>query len=117
MSEAWNNGEQPMNRAYNNGGAGGTFGSRNFNNSNYRGPRRNNGAPNGGSGYQGNRYSANNGGGYGNNPRSNFAAARQYGDRQPRLNFNGTPRAAGGYNNFDPSSASSKIDIDSNKGK
>lgn len=58
------------------------------------------------------------GGGYGNNQRSfgQNGAGRQYYDRQPRMNFNngggGPPR---NYNNFDSNSASSKMDIDSNK--
>lgn len=58
MSEAWQNTDgQQVNRGYSSGGGGGgggnpTFGSRNFNNSNFnRGPRRD-GAVNGG-GYQG----------------------------------------------------------------
>lgn len=53
MSEAWQNTDgQQVNRGYNSGGNP-TFGSRNFNNSNFnRGPRRDN-AANGG-GYQGN---------------------------------------------------------------
>lgn len=59
-------------------------------------------------------YNAN---GYGNNQRSfgqNGAGRQYYGDRQPRMNFNngGAPRT---YNNFDPTSASSKMDIDSKK--
>lgn len=123
MSEAWQNTDgQQVNRGYSGGGGGGgggnpTFGSRNFNNSNFnRGPRRD-GAVNGG-GYQGQRpsYNAN---GYGGNNQRSFGqngAGRfnNYGDRQPRVNFNngGAPRT---YNNFDPSSASSKMDIDSKK--
>lgn len=60
-------------------------------------------------------YNAN---GYGNQQRSfgqNGTGRQQYyGDRQPRMNFNngGAPRT---YNNFDPNSASSKMDIDSKK--
>lgn len=55
MSETWNKGEgQPINRGYNNGGS--SFGSRNFNNSNYRGPRRDGAPPTGG--YQGSRPNA-----------------------------------------------------------
>lgn len=51
MSEAWQN-TDGQNRGYN-GGGNPTFGSRNFNNSNFnRGPRRDN-AMNGGGGYQG----------------------------------------------------------------
>lgn len=116
MSEAWQNTDgQQANRGYNGGNP--SFGSRNFNNSNFnRGPRRD-GAINGG-GYQGQRpnYNAN---GYGNNPRSfgqngNGVGRQQfYGDRQPRMNFNnGAPRT---YNNFDANAASQKMDIDSKK--
>jgi len=115
MSEAWQNTDgQQVNRGYNSGNP--TFGSRNFNNSNFnRGPRRDN-AVNGGS-YQAQRpsYNAN---GYGSGQQRSFGqngAGRQYyGDRQPRVNFNngGAPRT---YNNFDPTSASSKMDIDSKK--
>lgn len=51
MADAWqNNDGQPMNRGYSqNGGA--SFGSRNFNNSNYKAPRRD--GMNGNGGYQG----------------------------------------------------------------
>jgi len=119
MSEAWQNTDgQQANRGYNGGNP--TFGSRNFNNSNFNqrgGPRRND-AMNGG-GYQGQRPSYANGNGY--QQRSfgqNGGAGRQHfyggGERQPRMNFNngGAPRT---YNNFDPNSASSKMDIDSKK--
>lgn len=55
MADAWQNNEgQPMNRGYSqNGGA--SFGSRNFNNSNYKAPRRDGGmnGGGGGGGYQG----------------------------------------------------------------
>lgn len=62
-------------------------------------------------------YNAN---GYGNTQRSfggqNGGAPRQYyGDRQPRMNFNNGGVPPKTYNNFDPSAASSKIDIDSKK--
>lgn len=52
MAEAWQNTDgQQMNRGYNGGNP--SFGSRNFNNSNFtRGPRRDNNTMNGG-GYQG----------------------------------------------------------------
>jgi len=116
MAEAWQNTDgQQMNRGYNGGNP--SFGSRNFNNSNFtRGPRRDNNTMNGG-GYQGQRpsYNAN---GYGNTQRSfgqNGAPRQYYGDRQPRMNFNNGGVAPKTYNNFDPSAASSKIDIDSKK--
>lgn len=60
-------------------------------------------------------YNAN---GYGNNQRSfgqNGAGRQYYGERQPRMNFNNGGAAPRTYNNFDPTSASSKIDIDSKK--
>lgn len=68
----------------------------------------------------GQRPSYANGNGYGNQQRSfgQNGAGRQHfyggGERQPRMNFNngGAPRT---YNNFDPNSASSKMDIDSKK--
>lgn len=55
MAEAWQNTDGQMNRGYN-GGGNPSFGSRNFNNSNFtRGPRRDNNGMNGGGGggYQG----------------------------------------------------------------
>jgi len=116
MSEAWQNTDgQQANRGYNGGNP--TFGSRNFNNSNFNqrggGPRRD---INGG-GYQGG-YAANGNGYQQRSFGQNGGAGRQHfyggGERQPRMNFNngGAPRT---YNNFDPNSASSKMDIDSKK--
>jgi len=114
MAESWqgtNDGQQ-ANRGYNNGNP--TFGSRNFNNSNYRGPRRDNNGMNKG-GFQG-EGPRNNGGAYGNNQRGfgqqNGNGRQQY-DRQPRMNFNGgAPRTY----NFDSATASSiGFDIASDK--
>lgn len=57
MSEAWQSTDgQQVNRGYSSGNP--TFGSRNFNNSNFtRGPRRDNNTMNGGGGYQGTNFS------------------------------------------------------------
>lgn len=69
----------------------------------------------------GQRPSYNAGNGYGNPQRSfgqNGGPPRQYyGDRQPRMNagFNNGGGPPKPFNNFDPSAASSKIDIDSKK--
>lgn len=100
------------------------FGSRNFNNSNYRGGQRREG---GNGGYQSGGRPSYNASGFGGAPRSTGGygqngaggGGRQYygsQERPQRQNFGGP--AAGGqprFNNFQQSGASEKIDIESNK--
>jgi len=100
MSEGWTNTH-----------GDGQFSSRNFNNSNFRGQRRE-------GGYGRPNFNTNGFGGGARGYVQNGGGRPFYSGqpRQPRNQFGGQQRVGGsGYNNFAASGTSSKIDIESNK--